>query len=63
MRRRRRHAGPPPRPWTPEEDAKLREINELGLCHEWWHFAIPNRGLHEMFDRRLELGIKMAELL
>lgn len=62
MKRRRRRP-PPSRPWTPEEDEKLREINEIGLVHELWQFALPDRGIHEMFDRRMELGIKPAELI
>jgi len=63
IRRRRRRARPPSRPWTPEEDAKLREINEIGLSVDWWDLAIPDRGVHEMIDRRLELGIKPAKLI
>lgn len=62
-RRPRRPRRPPSRPWTPEEDAKLREINEIGLVHEMWHFALPDRGEHEMFERRMELGIKPPELI
>lgn len=63
MRRRRSRARPPSRPWTPEEDEKLREVNALGLVSEAWHHAIPDRPLHEMFERRLELGIKPRALL
>ena len=63
MIRRRRRARQPTRPWTLEEDEKLREVNEIGLCCEYWHFALPERGVHEMLDRRMELGIKPAALI
>lgn len=63
MKRRRRPRRQPTRPWTPEEDAKLREVNEIFLCHEYWHFALPERGVHEMIDRRYVLGIKPARLI
>lgn len=67
MRRRRirrpLRCNPPSRPWTPEEDAQLHEINRIGLVDDLWHFAIPDRTLHEMYDRRLELGIRPAELI
>lgn len=63
MRRRIRRPRPPSPPWTPEEDEKLREVNEIGLASDWWHLALPERGLHEMFERRYELGIKPARYL
>lgn len=61
MRRRRR--AQPSRPWTDAEDAKLREISEIGLSSCWWNLALPDRGIHEMLDRRMELGIKPARLI
>lgn len=63
MKRRRRPARPPSNPWTPEEDAKLREVNEIGLRTEYWQLALPHRLEREMLDRRLELGIKPAKYL
>lgn len=60
MRRRRRRARPEPPPWTEEEDAKLREVNKIGLQVEYWHLALPERQLSDMLRRRLDLGIKPA---
>jgi hypothetical protein len=37
------------------------EINKIGLCVDWWHLALPDRGVHEMLDRRLELRLKPAK--
>lgn len=59
MRRRRRRQ-PESLPWTEDEDAKLREVNEIGLRIEYWHFALPNRRESEMLLRRYNLGIKPA---
>lgn len=60
MRRRRRRARPEPPPWTEEEDAKLREVNEIGLRVEYWRLALPERRESDMLRRRLDLGIKPA---
>lgn len=57
MKRRRR---PPAQPWMPDEDAKLREVNEIGLRVEYWQLALPHRRESEMLDRRYVLGIKPA---
>ena len=63
MRRRRRlHTGPS-EPWTEAEDAKLRDMIELGLSDDFWTVGLPSRTLREMLDRRLELGIKPAKLI
>lgn len=59
IRRRRRRQ--PSRPWAPHEDETLMEINKIGLCVDWWHLALPDRGVHEMLDRRLELRLKPAK--
>lgn len=61
MRRRRRPARPPIHPWTPEEDAKLREVNEIGLRVEYWQLALPHRRESEMLLRRLDLNIRPAK--
>ncbi|KQN09837.1 hypothetical protein ASE85_02565 [Sphingobium sp. Leaf26] len=58
--KRRRKARPPSPPWTPAEDAKLREVNEIGLRVEYWQLALPERRESEMLARRLDLGIKPA---
>lgn len=63
MRKRSRPPRPPSREWTPEEDAKLREVNELGLVDDLWHLAIPDRLPIEMYERRMVLGIKPAPLI
>lgn len=60
MRRHRRQARPPSPPWNPDEDAKLREVNEIGLRVEYWQLALPHRRESEMLDRRYVLGIKPA---
>ncbi len=60
MKRRRRPARPPSQPWNPDEDAKLREVNEIGLRVEYWQLALPHRRESEMLDRRYVLGIKPA---
>jgi hypothetical protein len=60
MKRHRRPPRPPAEPWTPEEDAKLREVNDIGLRTEYWQLALPHRRESEMLDRRLVLGIKPA---
>jgi len=60
MRRRRRAARPPSEPWTPDEDTKLREVNEIGLRVEYWQLALPHRRESEMLERRYNLGIKPA---
>ena len=44
----------------PDEDAKLREVNEIGLRVEYWQLALPHRRESEMLDRRYVLGIKPA---
>ncbi|CAM8655491.1 hypothetical protein [Sphingobium cupriresistens] len=56
----RRKARPPSQPWTPAEDEKLREVNEIGLRVEYWQLALPERRESEMLMRRLDLGIKPA---
>ena len=58
--KRRRRVKPPRAPWTPEEDAKLREVNEIGLRVEYWQLALPHRLESEMLLRRYDLGIKPA---
>lgn len=58
--KRRRKKRPPTQPWTPAEDAKLREVNEIGLRVEYWQLALPERRESEMLARRLDLGIKPA---
>lgn len=63
MRRRRRKPWPPSRPWTAEEEEKLRQVNEIGLASDFWHLALPDRSLREMIERRYELGIKPARYL
>lgn len=63
MKRRRRPARPPARPWTPEEDAKLREVNDIGLRVEYWQLALPERRESEMLNRRHELGLKPPRFL
>ena len=63
MRRRRRPKRQPTRPWTPQEDAALREVNAIGLCCSFWPLAIPDRPVVEMYERRLVLGIKPAPLI
>lgn len=55
--KRRRRARPPSLPWTPEEDDKLREVNDIGLRVEYWQLALPHRRESEMLDRRYELGL------
>ena len=57
MKRRRRTPRPPSRPWTPEEDEKLREMNDIGLRVEYWRLALPERRESEMLARRVELGL------
>lgn len=61
MKRRRRPTRPPSAPWTSEEDAKLREVNEIGLRVEYWRLALPHRRESEMLLRRYDLGIKPAK--
>lgn len=63
MKRRRRPARPPAAPWTPEEDAKLREVNDIGLRVEYWQLALPERRESEMLNRRYELGLKPPRFL
>lgn len=61
--RRRRRTPAPSRPWSPEEDDKLRNITAIGLANDWWHLALPDRSFHEITDRRLELQLPRAPLL
>lgn len=61
MPRRRRR--PAPRPWTAEEDARLREIMAIGLCNEFWSTALPDRSFGEIVERRLDLAVPIAPLL
>ncbi len=63
MKRRRRPARPPARPWTPDEDAKLREVNDIGLRVEYWQLALPERLESEMLNRGYELGLKPPRFL
>lgn len=60
MPKRRRRAIRPSEPWTPDEDTKLREVNEIGLRVEYWQLALPHRRESEMLERRYNLGIKPA---
>lgn len=61
IRRRARRQRVESRPWTAEEDDKLREINEIGLIAEYWRYALPDRTHHEICERRLDLGIRPAK--
>lgn len=63
LRRWRRPARPPSVPWTPEEDEKLREVNDIGLRVEYWQLALPERRESEMLNRRYELGLKPPRFL
>lgn len=60
MPKRRRRAIRRSEPWTPDEDTKLREVNEIGLRVEYWQLALPHRRESEMLERRYNLGIKPA---
>lgn len=60
MAKRRRRVIRPSDPWTPDEDTKLREVNEIGLRVEYWQLALPHRRESEMLERRYNLGIKPA---
>ena len=51
------------RPWTPDEDDRLREMVAVGLSSDFWSSAFPDRSFGEIAERRLELNSKMAELI
>ena len=52
-----------PRPWSPDEDARLREICAIGLTSDAWPNAIPGRTCGEIAARRLDLQLELAPLL
>ena len=63
LRRRIATPRPEPRPWTPEEDARLDEICAIGLSSDFWHLALPGRTVGEITDRRLDRRLKPAPLI
>jgi len=55
MIRRRRQPRPLPAPWSPDEDAKLADMVNLGVTTEAWPVQFPARRFGEVLERRLEL--------
>lgn len=51
LARRPAAARPTPRPWTAEEDARLREMLSVGLSNEFWTAQLPGRTFGEITER------------
>lgn len=57
-RKRKREPWPD---WTPEDDAKLREMVTIGLSVDYYKLGLPHRHFGDILDRRLTLGIPRAK--
>lgn len=54
---RRRRARPQLRPWSDDEDQRLRFMLGCGLAADFWKTEFPDRRFGEVLERRLELRI------
>lgn len=46
---------PAPLPWTEDEDARLADMIQCGLCVDFYPVGLPSRPLGDMLERRLQL--------
>lgn len=55
MRRRSKPRRAPSAPFSPDEDAKLKDMMSCGLAVDFYRLGCPDRSLGELLDRRLVL--------